>query len=63
MQKILEDVISGISFYESTAEQRTYFQARSSAGFNAEGLQNWQSQIAAQLIGHYLSLMFLCLTL
>lgn len=33
------------------AEQRTYFQARSNAGFNAEGLQNWQSQIAAQLIG------------
>lgn len=33
------------------AQGRTYFQARSSAGFNAEGLVNWQSQLAAQLIG------------
>ncbi|MGX2951153.1 insulinase family protein [Ursidibacter sp. B-7004-1] len=32
------------------AKERTYFQAESSAGFNAENLGAWQSQIASQLI-------------
>lgn len=33
----------------STAKDKTYFEARSSAGFKAKGLGQWQSQIAVQL--------------
>ncbi len=32
------------------AKDKTYFQAQSSAGFKAEGLGTWQSQLASQLI-------------
>lgn len=32
------------------AKEKTYFHAESSAGFKAEGLNAWQSQIASQLI-------------
>lgn len=32
-----------------TAKDKTYFEARSSAGFKAKGLGQWQSQIAVQL--------------